>query len=847
MKTPQVKKLKTKIVKVSTKQTKAILPAYKAKRKLVGGKRKSLRLIMKSSRTRTKTVQKVSPDKKQSPGSECSVLQRRKKTRTVSKEFDNAKQNSMGVFLESSRHDSAEVSLARERGAERCSDVSEQRNIGAPVIVEALSENLSSLSIPEVFRHDRGTRARENYVTDFDRSCMRTIDSRQNDIDVTRSSSDNNNSNDEGNHNRITPSSTNSRRQRKLKKPSRNVNANDPTASPDKGNTSVDRGEERVIDEADKDDDTSETNVTCANNSSNEIRNDRCPVRFYCLKNKVVAVMAEKSRFCFTGKLVVNVIYGAIQAYGCVTSARNGPVEIYSPRGYSNVLIETSDGSLPDDQSDVWTKLNAEGINRDIKNKLVVDIDQVRSGMAVVLLWNLENKLTKFLNVYYPFRLFPRIKNASYHSWTEPKRAEVILQSNLYTGNNDCKELIVDPRVACEVGEKMLNDWRANKWSCALIAGGKSVGKSTTTRYLINSILAACKQVVLVDVDPGQTECTPAGCISYSLIEEPLMGPNFTHLKTPIFQLYIGDVNVSRCITRYIESMRLLIDKLCSSTMLSRLPIVVNTMGFSQGIGWEIIMYTIKLIRPSLVVQIMSEKSKNNYIGYLSKQVVNRQQPWASWSVNVVDWNRPCVHELYVVRSHAERKAAPGYETWNMEPYQQRELVMISYLSEIVRTPNDKIVSLNINEAVPYTTSFSSLFVSIPRAFVPPTHVLNVINGNIVALCGINTEDDESRGIEVTSGLRILDRSPLCACYGFGIVRGVDTEREEVYINTPLPIRTMQYVNCLMGCIPLPITLLQPSQQKNVPYTGGNQVLPMSREPRRGYFRMRYQKVQNNA
>lgn len=52
--------------------------------------------------------------------------------------------------------------------------------------------------------------------------------------------------------------------------------------------------------------------------------------------------------------------------------------------------------------------------------------------------------------------------------------------------------------------------------------------------------------------------------------------------------------------------------------------------------------------------------------------------------------------------------------------------------------------------------------------FVPPTHVLNVINGNIVALCGIDIQDDDPQRNEATSGPRILDRLPLCPCYGFG-------------------------------------------------------------------------------
>jgi len=75
--------------------------------------------------------------------------------------------------------------------------------------------------------------------------------------------------------------------------------------------------------------------------------------------------------------------------------------------------------------------------------------------------------------------------------------------------------------------------------------------------------------------------------------------------------------------------------------------------------------------------------------------------------------------------------------------------------------------------------------------------------------------------------------------YCIGIIRGVDMERQEVFINTPLSISIMQHVNCLAGCIPVPPALLQLHQ--GAPYVGGNVTLPTSREPRRGYFRMRYQ------
>lgn len=68
-----------------------------------------------------------------------------------------------------------------------------------------------------------------------------------------------------------------------------------------------------------------------------------------------------------------------------------------------------------------------------------------------------------------------------------------------------------------------------------------------------------------------------------------------------------------------------------------------------------------------------------------------------------------------------------------------------------------------------YRTLFSLLSILIPKSFAPQSHALNVINGNIVALCGIDREvDDESQDVQDTSSPRVLDRSSPCVCYGFG-------------------------------------------------------------------------------
>nr|XP_031834212.1 polynucleotide 5'-hydroxyl-kinase NOL9 isoform X1 [Nomia melanderi] len=849
MKTRQTKKTKIKVLKTGPKQTKAKLPEYKRKNKFIKVKQKSAfkALTMNSSYSSTKNSLHSEEQDTQS------IKRKKKKTCSDS----STASYSMDLSLES-RDESAEIQTSRDKNTKQYHAISEQqRNLGSPVIVEALSETLSSLSIPEGLKQSHKlTKDNNNCNYNPSRTWNTYSENDEPCIIVGESVNPNNRPYVTENNSSTVTSSKNNSKQRKSKTPLKTKNTDSNTWDSNEPSTTFEECLENIrIDRTISSRSLSdvETDTFTLKKNKNSIPNKQCSLRFYCLRNKVLVVMPKKTQFCFTGKIVLKVIYGAVEVYGYLINIDTKPMEIYSPRGYSSISIKASNKFSQEIQPDVWTSLSIEGITRDIENKLVADLNNLQAGTTVVLLSNLENKLTKFLNVFYPFRLFPSIRNVSYQTWTDPKRAEVILQSNLYVGNYTCKELIIDQCITQEVSEAMLNYWRVNKWSCTLIAGGKSVGKSTSARHLINSLLLTSKKVVLVDVDPGQTECTPAGCISYSLIEEPLMGPNFTHLRPPAFQLYIGDVNVSRCLTRYIEGIKMLVDKLSSCPVMSRLPIVVNTMGFTHGIGWDIVIFTTKLIQPSLVVQIMSEKSKSNFPNYLSKEVINEQElTWASWSANVLNWNQPCNHKLYVIQSHAERKSTSVNETWNMEPYQQRELVLISYLSEIVQNPMDSTscydaISLSINAAVPYVTPISSLTISVPQTSVPPSHVLNVVNGNIVALCGIDIENAELQTTDLTSGPRILNRIPLCSCYGFGIVRGIDTEREEIFINTPLSAEIMQCVNCLVGCIPVPVTLLQLNQHRNVPYTGGDNALPTSREHRRGYFRMRYQNMKANS
>ncbi|CAB0032266.1 unnamed protein product [Trichogramma brassicae] len=393
-----------------------------------------------------------------------------------------------------------------------------------------------------------------------------------------------------------------------------------------------------------------------------------------------------------------------------------------------------------------------------------------------------------------------------------------------------------------------------------MVTGGKGVGKSTTVRYLINSYLQESDKVILLDLDPGQAEMTYPGCVSLSIIEEPLLGPNFTHLKHPYYQQCLDEVNVSNCIPRYINYVKKLVDCLRSSKELSKYPIVVNTMGFCKGLGLDLCLLTIKFVQPTCVIQLESKIPKNNYDYKLTSDYVNEVKTlsicWNDASVSQV-LQRNFKYHYFFVKSRAEGKRV--FENSNMEPRQQRELNMLSYFSKIVDDRHNKsyctLTSETINNIVPYEVPFDSVCVTLNQS-VSPTHVLAAINGSVVALCGLDREQIKHTTGSSSYEQRYNSRSACeypqyvvnatpSMCYGFGIVRGVDMEKRCLYINTPLNEAELQHVNLLLGCQKTPVPFLRAlavggNADGPVPYMGPPSLLPTGREARRreGQFRV---------
>ena len=385
------------------------------------------------------------------------------------------------------------------------------------------------------------------------------------------------------------------------------------------------KSKKKAIDKSSKDSGTLKDLVDKNNHGSNSSISGNNVAQFFSLESKVILFLQPKTEFSILGKLKLKVLYGAVELYGCIFNPQNTvmPVEIYSPRGYSSISITTSISDNTYDKEALWDVLTMEGVDRSLKTKLHDAVSDCEPGWSVLLIQNFENTLTNFLNNHCTFKLFPKLDNVKY-SWCNPKRAEYVLQANFQFHNSE-NEISISPQWNEQVTKKLLVQWNSTKSLYAMITGGKGVGKSTTARYLINNLLKHSEKVVLLDLDPGQAEMTPAACVSLNIIDKPLLGPNFTHLKSPFYQLYLEDINVTNCITRYIECAKKLVKCLKSKKDFCQYPIIVNTMGFCKGIGLDICIFLIKLIEPNNVIQILSKRPRNNFDYALLPQAINKK------------------------------------------------------------------------------------------------------------------------------------------------------------------------------------------------------------------------------
>lgn len=321
------------------------------------------------------------------------------------------------------------------------------------------------------------------------------------------------------------------------------------------------------------------------------------------------------------------------------------------------------------------------------------------------------------------------------------------------------------------------------------ICGAKNSGKTTFSRHLLNTFLLRYKRVAYLDTDVGQPEFTPPGCLSLTIIDEATPDLTIPCLKTPQRCYFFGDVSSKRDPETYLNCIYALYDHYSKNLQISskngssgasELPLIINTPGWVKGLGFDILVDMLKHIAATHVIKInISSESKNLPGG-------------AFWLDDLDD----CSVNLFEITS-ALKDSYNRSVLVKKEARLIRELRLMAYFRQCF--PSDmsittiKELALALASLTPYEVPISSIKSRHLHCEVPNSEVFYSLNATIVGLA-ISCADSQS----------------LPVCVGLGIVRGIDTLKNVIYLITPVPQNILAGVDLLLqGYIQIPTGLLQ--------------------------------------
>lgn len=340
---------------------------------------------------------------------------------------------------------------------------------------------------------------------------------------------------------------------------------------------------------------------------------------------------------------------------------------------------------------------------------------------------------------------------------------------------------------------------------CIVVCGRQNTGKSSLLRVLVNSLLNFCSEVLYLDCDPGQCEFTPPATVSLTRVTEPLLGPPFTHVRTPEKAYFLGHVSPASQPDSYCTAIRSLIEH--ARQVAPRAPLLVNTMGWVNGLGLSLLVDVIRWLCPTDLVQLVAEAQNGETpLPPLDDTLLRSACGWmTSRSGSDGLWPLDDL-SCYVLPGSTYRG-----RSWARA---KREAMVLAYLgrkgsADGYHLPETPYWLWN---TTPLRVPWCAMVVHDCDNSVPKKDLLYALRGSVVALCFVPV--DKMLETENPSYPKFIDSCGPYECLGYGLVRAIDPLEQIFYITTPEPPERLSEVNALIrGDIHLPESLLTAQAQ----------------------------------
>ncbi|ESO95110.1 hypothetical protein LOTGIDRAFT_117300 [Lottia gigantea] len=273
---------------------------------------------------------------------------------------------------------------------------------------------------------------------------------------------------------------------------------------------------------------------------------------------------------------------------------------------------------------------------------------------------------------------------------------------------------------------------------------------------------------------------------------------------------FYGETTPSRNLSRYIRSVEYILK--CYRDQQIKKPLIVNTLGWNEGLGVHIIVDLIHMIQPSIIIQLRCEYNYNNF-PILTHEYLSHTPGWlynTDRSLTIKS-NQFQEQNLLVIDSDVPTKHKTEFKAAHM-----RELSLLAYLNQNLK------IGWKLFHVEPYAIDFNQVAVHDCQSCGSYSQILYALNASVVGLCEADLTKVDKR---LENGLRLFKETPIFNCVGLGIVRAIDIKKKCLYIICPIPQEKLLNVNLLVkGAIHLPDTMYleyeKSEETLEMPYIG---------------------------
>jgi polynucleotide 5'-hydroxyl-kinase GRC3/NOL9 len=331
-------------------------------------------------------------------------------------------------------------------------------------------------------------------------------------------------------------------------------------------------------------------------------------------------------------------------------------------------------------------------------------------------------------------------------------------------------------------------------------------------------------KVAYLNCDPGQTELNPAGYLTLHILDQPLLGPNFSQLKQPTSGFYLGDHNVKSNPDYFIKGCAELIKTytdLTESTQSEknqRVPLIVNTYGWVKRLGMDCLIKLTEHLKPSHLVQFHSNLIQSYQLGQPLPITPIQQFPFSidPFPTNVKSdlihhmdtlnenlsacrlFLIPTISELMNLNSNTTK-----FTHQKFQPIDHRDLLIYSYFHKNFDKLEWSSKPLQSVETYPIPINSVELW-NLQEDCIDLSQVLYAFNLSLVALytfkgdLEITPNKNEKVPNYISPQVANYPPSEHYDCIGFAIIKSIDTTNNTINLLSPLPPSELSRVRALV-------------------------------------------------